>query len=102
MVGVEVGIDDDVDGRGVDTGALQRSQEVGVQMVEWRHRRAGAVIADARVYQHRQAVDLDHPRLQRNSPAIGTAERRPKLVGELTPRFWRSLREHLHRQTVDL
>jgi len=32
-------------------------------MVEWRHRRAVAIVTDAGVHQHRQAVDLDHPRL---------------------------------------
>ena len=59
MIGVDVRVDDDVDGLQGDFGALQRVQKVGVEVIQRRHRRAVAIVADAGVHQHRQAVHLD-------------------------------------------
>ncbi|OBG22325.1 hypothetical protein A5764_12925 [Mycobacterium sp. 852002-51057_SCH5723018] len=71
VVGVDVGVDHDVYGFAVDARRLQCGQELGVQVVQRRHVRAWAVIADARVHDDGQPVDFEDPALNCDVPLVG-------------------------------
>ena len=95
VIGVDVGVDHHVDGVAVDARRLQCRQETGVQVIQRRRLRAGAIIADPGVHDHGQAVDLDDPALDRDVPLVGVGveEVRHQQVGVVAPPRGRGVRE---------
>ena len=102
VVRVKVRVDDDVDRFGRDARPLQRTEEVGVEVVQRRHRGPVSTVARPGVDQHRQPIGFDDPGLQRDTPGLVGPERRRELRGEFLPRLGRRLREQGKRQIVDL
>ena len=103
VVGVQVGVDDDVDVGGVDLGSAQRAEEVGLQPGKSWHLGTFAVVAHTGVHDDGQPVDLNHPALHHHPPPQGVRiqERGNQQLGVLAPRLRRRLGEQV-RTDVEL